>query len=57
MSNVGTDANAGIPNAEELIDETARSDEADTNEPSTEGARREGGVVVVVNDSAHFCIG
>ena len=56
LSNVGTHANSRISNAEELVDESTNSNEDDTNEQSTEGACRDGGIIVVIDDSAHFGI-
>jgi hypothetical protein len=56
LSNVGTHANTRISDAEELIDETANSNEDDTDEPSTESARRDGGIVMIIDNSAHFSI-
>jgi hypothetical protein len=57
LSNAGTNANTRISNAEELIDETANSNEDDTNEPGAESTCGNGGIVVVIDDSAHFSIG
>ena len=57
LGNVGTDADTRVSNAEELVDETSSGDEDDTNKPSTESARRNAGVIVVVDDSTHFSVG
>jgi hypothetical protein len=57
LSNVGTDANSGVPNTEELVDETSSGDEGDTDEPSTESVCGNGGVIVVVDYSTHFGVG
>ena len=56
LSNVGPNANSGIPNAEELVDESPSSDEDNTDEPSTESACGNGGIIVVVGDSAHLSV-
>ena len=56
LSNVGTDANTGIPNAEELVDENPRGDESNANKPSAESACGNSGVIVVVDDGAHLNI-
>jgi len=57
LSNIGTDADTRVSNAEELVDETSGGDKDDTNKPSTECAGGNCGVVVVVDDSTHFGVG
>jgi hypothetical protein len=54
LSNVGTDGDTRVSDAEELVDETSSGDEDDTDEPSTESACGNGGIIVVVDDSTHF---
>ena len=54
LGDIWTHADARISNAEELVDETASSNEDDANEPSTEGACWSGGIIVVFDDSAYF---
>ena len=54
MSNVGTNGNTGIPNTEELVDKPSGGNEDDADEPSTESARGDGRVIVVVDDSPYF---
>ena len=54
LNKVGTHADTRISNAEELIDETTNSNEDDTNEPSTESACGNGGIIMVIDDSADF---
>ena len=54
LGHVGLDTNSGIPNAEELIDETSSGDEDDTDEPSTESACGNGGIIVITDNSAHL---
>ena len=56
MSNVGTDGDGGKPNTEQLVDETSNGNEGDTNDPSTEGARRNGAVIVIVDDGPDFSV-
>jgi len=57
LSNVGANADTGVSNAEELVDETSSGNEDDANKPSTESARRNAGIVVVVDDSTNFGVG
>ena len=57
LGNVGTDTNTRVSDAEELVDETSGGDEDNTNKPSTESARGNAGVIVVVDDSTHFGVG
>ena len=54
LSKVGTHTDSRISNVEELIDEATNSNEDDANEPSTESACWNGGIVVVIDDSANF---
>ena len=54
LSKVGTHADTRISNTEELIDETTNSNEDDTNEPSTESACGNGGVIMVIDGSTYF---
>ena len=56
LSNIGTHGNTRIPNAEELIDKTSDSNKDDANGPSTESACGNGGIIVIIDDSAHFSV-
>ena len=56
LSNVGTNRDTRVTNAEELVDETSSSHEDDTDEPSTEGAGRHHGVIMVIDNGANFGI-
>ena len=57
LSDVGTDGDTRVSDTEELVDEASSGDEDDANKPSTESARGNAGVIVVVNDSTHFGVG
>ena len=57
LGDIRTNADARVPNAEELIDETPSSGEKDTNDPGTECAGGQIWVIVVVDHSTDLGVG
>ena len=56
LSDVGTHGDAWIANTEELVDESPSGNEDGTDEPSTKSACGNGGIVTVIDNSAHFSV-
>ena len=54
LGHVGLNTNSGVPNTEELVDETSSGDEDDTDEPSAESACGNRGIIVITDNSAHL---
>lgn len=57
LGNVGQNRDGWVADGEELVHEGEQGGEEQTDNPRTNGRRRHGGVVVVVDDGAHLRVG
>lgn len=57
LGNIGTNADARLANAEELVDEGTNGNEDGTNDPDTECTGGRIRVVVIVNDGTNLGVG